>query len=50
MKTVTTIASVLLLAGAVAAGQQTALHPLVTKAEYERWQKELSKLGTVGKR
>ena len=49
MKTVTTIASVLLLASAVAAGQQTALHPLVTKAEYERWQKELSNWGRWGK-
>src|SRR2546426_1786365 len=49
MRTVIAITSVVILIGTIVAGavvshparaQGTATHPLVTKAEYERWQKE----------
>src|SRR6195256_3685588 len=51
-------ASVLILAGAISVAaafsqaggsQPTVPHPLVTKGEYERWQKELSNWGRWGK-
>jgi kynurenine formamidase len=57
MKTIVVVSSILILAGALAAGvalsrvpaQGTATHPLVTRAEYERWQTELSNWGRWGK-
>src|SRR5437867_9737923 len=58
MRTVIAITSVVILIGAIVAGavvsrpvraQGTATHPLVTKAEYEHWQKELSNWGRWGK-
>jgi kynurenine formamidase len=50
MKTLITVTAVLIVVGAMAAGpQQTATHPLVSKAEYERWQTELSNWGRWGK-
>src|SRR3989442_3134229 len=43
-------ALILVVTITVAAGPQaTVAHPLVTKAEYERWQKELSNWGRWGK-
>jgi|GraSoiStandDraft_51_1057287.scaffolds.fasta_scaffold101296_2 hypothetical protein len=58
MRTVIAVTSVVILIGVIVAGavvsrparaQGTARHPLVTKAEYERWQKELSNWGRWGK-
>lgn len=58
MRTLAAVTSVLILAGAIAAGralsplaspQGTITRPLVTKAEYERWQVELSNWGRWGK-
>jgi kynurenine formamidase len=58
MRTMITVISVLILVGAIGAGavvlpragaQQNATHPLVTKAEYERWQTELSNWERWGK-
>src|SRR5499426_2646274 len=50
MKTLITVIAVLIFVGVIAAWpQQTATHPLVTKAEYERWQTELSNWGRWGK-
>ena len=51
MRTVIAVTSVVILIGVIVAGavvsrparaQGTARHPLVTKAEYERWQTDLS--------
>src|SRR5438132_14005617 len=52
MRTLLTVISVFILAAAIGAGagrQGTVAHPLVTKAEYDRWQKELSNWGRWGK-
>src|SRR5262244_1408611 len=50
MKTLITVIAVLIVVGVIAAWpQQTATHPLVTRAEYERWQTELSNWGRWGK-
>src|SRR5262247_3491333 len=50
MKTLITVIAVLIFVGVIAAWpQQTATHPLVTKAEYERWQTELSNWGRWGR-
>src|SRR5216117_3092598 len=58
MRTVIAVTSVVILIGVIVAGavvsrparaQGTARHPLVTKAEYDRWQKELSNWGRWGK-
>ena len=50
MKTLITVIAVLIVVGVIAAWpQQTATHHLVTKAEYERWQTELSNWGRWGK-
>src|SRR5437773_9384259 len=46
MRTVAIRLSVLMLAGAIAAAQSP---PLVTQAEYERWQVELSNWGRWGR-
>ena len=42
------ILAMLALPGGRAHAQQAATHPLVTEAEYERWQTELSNWGRVG--
>ena len=56
MRTVIAVLSVAVLVSAIAAGKagsQTSgtqsSHALVTRAEYERWQKELSNWGRWGK-
>jgi kynurenine formamidase len=52
MKTLIVVTSVLILAGAISLAelpQKPAAHPLVTMAEYERWQTELSNWGRWGK-
>jgi kynurenine formamidase len=52
MKTLVAVTSILILSAVALprAAQQSALpHPLVTKAEYERWQVELSNWGRWGK-
>ena len=58
MRRVIGLTSMLILSGVIvmlaalspAAGPQgTATHPLVAKAEYERWQRELSNWGRWGK-
>jgi kynurenine formamidase len=43
------ILSLLALSGGGAAAQPSTPHPLVTQAEYDRWQKELSNWGRWGK-
>jgi len=50
MRTLIAVTAILIVTGAmVVRPQQTATHPLVTKAEYERWQTELSNWGRWGK-
>jgi len=55
MRTLIAVTSILILAGAgialsrVAVPQAIPDHPLVTKAEYDRWQMELSNWGRWGK-
>jgi hypothetical protein len=51
MRTLTVLGAVLILTlpGGRAHAQTAALHPLVTQAEYERWQTELSNWGRWGK-
>ena len=50
MKTLITVIAGLIVVGVIPAWpKQTATHPLVTKAEYERWQAELSNWDRWGK-
>src|SRR5499426_3745861 len=49
MRTAIIVISVLMLLAAIAGAQQNTTRPLVTKAEYDRWQTELSNWGRWGK-